>query len=157
MSDEVGVRACEAFVLRLCMGAGAWVIKWGDISAVACVHGKCARCLNYILGAPVPQSVARACATVCPSLCHSQWHRLCAIDCGTGARAWMCAGRARCTLVRVFEALWLLTCGFLVHVTMHATAQDTSTQGDLGPFQDMHSSSHMSPCGCAESYKVSIT
>jgi hypothetical protein len=36
----VRVRACEAFVLRLCMGAGAWVIKWGDISAVACVHGK---------------------------------------------------------------------------------------------------------------------
>jgi hypothetical protein len=48
LSDEAGVRACKAFVLRrLCMGAGALVIRWGDISAVACVHGKCARCVNY--------------------------------------------------------------------------------------------------------------
>ena len=64
LSDEVGVRACEAFELRLCMGAGAWVIKWGDISAVSCVHGKCARCVNNILGQrlPVAQAHALGCA-----------------------------------------------------------------------------------------------
>ena len=40
LSDEAGVWACQAFVSRLCMGAGTWAIKWGDISAVVCVPWK---------------------------------------------------------------------------------------------------------------------
>jgi hypothetical protein len=47
LSDEAGVWACEEFVSRMCMGAGAWVIMWGAISAVTCVRGKCARDVNY--------------------------------------------------------------------------------------------------------------
>ena len=54
LSDEAGVRVCKAFVSRLCMGAGAWVIMWVDISAVVCVHGKCALDINYRLGQRLP-------------------------------------------------------------------------------------------------------
>ena len=67
MSDEAGVRACKAFVSRLCMGAGAWEMMWVDISSVVYVHGKCAlendcRLRQRLPGATLPHNHSVQCA-----------------------------------------------------------------------------------------------